>query len=70
MNDSFLYSQPAWLIGLAIIGAVLSLYLVACFVSIGFSMADVSSFAFFEFIYLKLVCFCVCSAAVFTKETN
>ena len=41
-RDSYDALTPAWLVGIAIIGFVLAIFLLACFVSIGFSMLDVS----------------------------
>lgn len=43
LKDEYESMTPAWLVGLAIIGFVLAIFLIACFVSIGFSMVDVSS---------------------------
>ena len=43
LKDEYESMTPARLVGLAIIGFVLAIFLVACFVSIGFSMVDVSS---------------------------
>ena len=42
LKDEYESMTPAWLVGLAIIGFVLAIFLIACFVSIGFSMVDVS----------------------------
>jgi AraC-like DNA-binding protein len=42
LKDEYESMTPAWLVGLAIIGFVLTIFLIACFVSIGFSMVDVS----------------------------
>jgi hypothetical protein len=42
LKDEYESMTPAWLVGLAIIGFILTIFLIACFVSIGFSMVDVS----------------------------